>query len=468
MPPKQKKIKQSSRSLASPRVPHNERAKDSASSTTLDLRMDSMAFGGKAVARLDGKVYFVEGCIEGDTATVEITNSNERYGEGRVVTILEASPHRGVSPCEVSERCGGCQWQGVPYPQQMVWKKQFVETAMRRIAKFGDDLVVEPLPSPVANGYRNRIMVRGRIFPDGQLKVGYFQRASREFVGIASCSIAVDRINNFIRCIQKISFKDSQLSRGSPALVKFKLELQDLPAKKSSEPHLLMTIFETDDKNFSADIIRKKLAPLPEVAWCGGPIEVPKAPFFEFESDLNVTFHTAPGMFQQVNVPHNHTVRRLVKSAVDEFLPNRILDLFCGSGNLSLPLADGERVIEGIEFSKKAIAAARYNVERAGIKQANYSAGDTEKFLWNASNEKIQFDLIIADPPRDGMFKSLEPILNIRPKHILYVSCDPTTLARDLAVLCKEHYVLKRFVALDFFPNTYHIESFVVLERAKK
>ena len=468
MPIKHKKIKQSSRSRSARSVPNEKSTNESGFNATLDLRMDSMAFGGKAVSRLDGKVYFVEGGIEGDLATVEITNSNERYGEGRVAKLLEPSPHRGVSACDVSEQCGGCQWQGVPYPQQMIWKKQFVETSMRRIAKLGEDLVVEPMPSPVANGYRNRIMVRGRIFPDGQLKVGYFQRASREFVGIASCAIAVDRINNFIRCIQKISFKESQLARESPALVKFKIEIQDLPAKKSSEPHLLMSIFDTDDKNFSADIIRKKLAQLPEVAWCGGQADVPKAPFFEFESDLNVTFHTAPGMFQQVNVPHNHTVRRLVKSAVDEFSPKRILDLFCGSGNLSLPLADGNRLIEGIEFSKKAIAAAIYNVEHSGIKKAHYSAGDTEKFLWNASNLKIPYDLIIADPPRDGMFKSLEPILNIRPDHILYVSCDPTTLARDLAVLCKEHYVVKRFVALDFFPNTYHIESFVVLERAKK
>lgn len=419
------------------------------------------------MARLDGKVYFVEGGIEGDLAAVEVTDVNERYGEARVVHLIEPSTHRGVSPCPVSEQCGGCQWQGVPYPQQMLWKKQFVETAMRRIAKLGETLTVESSPSPEANAYRNRVLLRGRIFPDGELKVGYFQRASREFVPISTCAIAVDRVNEFIKRLQKISFKDVQAARPSPLLVRFKIELQDLPGQKSSEPHILMSIFDTDDRSFSAEFIRTRLGKLPGVAWCGGPTDLPKAPFFEFETDLGVKFHTSPGMFQQVNIQHNHTVRRLVKSTVDELSPKRILDLFCGSGNLSLPLADGVRVIDGLEFSKKAIAAAKYNVEQGGIKNAQYFAGDTEKFLWDASKQKSHYDLIIADPPRDGMYKSLEPILSLMPEHILYVSCDPTTLARDLAVLCKQHYTVKRFVALDFFPNTYHVESFVVLERTK-
>jgi 23S rRNA (uracil1939-C5)-methyltransferase len=122
-------------------------------------------------------------------------------------------------------------------------------------------------------------------------------------------------------------------------------------------------------------------------------------------------------------------------------------------------------MIDGIEFSKKAIEAAKYNVQKGNILNVNYYAGDTEKFLWRAAKQNDQYDLIIADPPRDGMFKSLVPLMKIKPKNIIYVSCDPTTLSRDLGSLCKRDYKVKRFVALDFFPNTYHIESFVILER---
>jgi 23S rRNA (uracil1939-C5)-methyltransferase len=440
--------------------------------TTFDLRIDSVAFGGKGVARHEGKVYFVEGGLEGDLATVEVSEANDRYGQARVVSLIEPSFWRGPSSCPVSERCGGCQWQGVPYEQQMVWKKMFVETAIRRIAKLGDSVNVEALPSPADNAYRNRIMVRARILADGRLTVGYFQRGSREFVAISRCAIAVDRINDFIVRLQRISFAEALASRpisstGEFKEIKFKIELQDLPSKNAAEPHILLSVFESDDKSFPAEIIRRELGKLAGVAWIGGPSDVPKASFFEFESDLGVTFHTAPGLFQQVNVPHNHTVRRLVKSAVDEFSPKRVLDLFCGSGNLSLPLADGVRSIDGIEFSKRAIDAAKYNVQKGKVQKAQYFAGDTEAFLWKAVEAMASYDLIIADPPRDGMFKSLEPLMNLNPKHILYISCDPTTLARDLAVLCKRQYVVRRFVALDFFPNTYHIESFVILERAQ-
>jgi 23S rRNA (uracil1939-C5)-methyltransferase len=432
---------------------------------TLEVRIDSMAFGGKGVARHDGKVYFVEDGIEGDLAEVAVTESTDRYSEARVIGLKEPSIHRGKSPCEVSNQCGGCQWQGVPYAQQMIWKNQFVTNALRRIGKLSETIDVETLPSPIDNGYRNRILLRARILPDGSLKVGYFKRSSRDFVGIKTCVIACDRINAFIGTLQSVSFKGDLIKHPITTEIKFRFEMQDLPSKSPMEPHILISVYDPDDLTFPVDLIIRKFRELSSVAWIGGTKDLPTAPFVEFETDLGVKFHTAAGMFQQINIPHNHTVRRLVKESVDELNPGKILDLFCGSGNLSLPLADGKRMIDGIEFSKKAIEAAKYNVQKGNIPNANYYAGDTEKFLWRAAKQNDQYDLIIADPPRDGMFKSLVPLMKIKPKNIIYVSCDPTTLSRDLGSLCKRDYKVKRFVALDFFPNTYHIESFVILER---
>jgi 23S rRNA (uracil1939-C5)-methyltransferase len=431
----------------------------------LDLVIDSMAFGGKGVARHDGKVYFVEDGIEGDTATVEVTEETDRYSEARVISLKAPSAHRGPSPCLVSDMCGGCQWQGVPYEQQMTWKKQFVVNALRRIGKLGESIEVETVPSPKVNGYRNRIFVRARIKPDGRLTVGYFRRGSRDFVEISRCQIAVDRLNDFITHLETVSFKEDLKSRKINTEIKFKFEMQDIPARPTTEPHLLLSVYDPDDSAFPVDVIIRTLAAVPGVAWAGGARDLPEAPFVEFEKDLDVSFHTAAGLFQQVNIPHNHTVRRLVKEAVDDFKPQRILDLFCGSGNLSLPLANGIRVVDGIEFSKRSIMAANHNVATGKIPNTNYVAGDTEKFLWRAAKSSERYDMVIADPPRAGMFKSLIPLVKLKPRHIIYVSCDPTTLSRDLSALVKFGFEIKRFVALDFFPNTYHIESFVILEK---
>ncbi len=436
--------------------------------TTVTLRIESMAFGGRGVGRHDGKVYFINGAIEGDLATIAITMEGDRYNEGDVIALPEPSPKRGLSPCPVSDQCGGCQWQGISYQHQIEWKKQFVLNSLRRIGKLGESITVDILPSPQDNGYRNRIFVRSRLTAEGQLKVGYFRGGSRDFIAITSCAIAEPRLNRFIDQLVKIDFKDIAKSMGLRDEIKFRFEMQDIPLRSDHEPHILMSIYDSDDQSVSLDPIIKKFRAMPEVAWAGSQRELPDAPFFPFENDLGITFHTAAGMFQQINIPHNHTVRRLVQETVKNHSPKRVLDVFCGSGNLSLPIARQVLSVDGVEFSKRAISAAQHNASIAGITNAQYFSGDSEKFLWRAAKQGTQYDLVIADPPREGMYACLIPLMKIKPKTIIYVSCDPTTLSRDLSSLCKRDYSVKRFIALDFFPNTYHIESFVILERNER
>jgi 23S rRNA (uracil-5-)-methyltransferase RumA len=430
----------------------------------IELRIESTAFGGKGVARKDGKVYFVEGAVSGDVAECEIVEASDRYSEARVVKLLEPSSHRGPSPCPVSDVCGGCQWQGVPYATQLEWKKGFVLNALKRIGKIDNPVNVEMLASPRINGYRNRIFMRARLQPDGLLYLGYFRRSSQDFVPIETCPIAVSRINEFIRNARAVSFASECQKANITSEVKFRLEVQDLPSESGEHPHLLVTIYDPDDKSFPISSIIEKISSLPSVKWCGNSRDLHTAPRVLFESHLNREFHTAPGIFQQINIDHNHTVRSLVIEAVKKFQPSRILDVFCGSGNLSLALADGQTVIDGVEFSKRAIDVANYNVAAQGLKNANYYSGDTEKFLWRAAKQGVKYDLVIADPPREGMFKALIPLMKIRPQQIIYISCDPSTLSRDLGSLCRTQYKITKFSALDFFPNTYHIESFVILE----
>ncbi len=435
------------------------------STDLIELHIESTAFGGKGVARSEGKVYFVEGAIEGDVALVEVLSTSERYNEGKVAKLIKPSPHRGPSPCPVSDVCGGCQWQGVPYERQLEWKKRFITNSLSRIGKIADDVHVDILPSPKQNAYRNRILLRARLTPSGQLYVGYFKRASRDFVSVNNCAIAVDRINRFIGELCTRSFQPEAMSLNIQQELKFRFEVQDIPTQVDQAPHLLVTVYDSDDPNITMEPLISSIGKMASVSWCGRSKDIHKAPVVIFDNQLHQTFHTSAGIFQQINIDHNHTARTMVSDVVETYRPQRILDLFCGSGNLSLALANDERVIDGIEFSKRAIEVAKHNVEMARLKNINYYSGDTEKFLWRAAKQGVRYDMVIADPPREGMFKSLIPLQKLKPKHIVYISCDPATLSRDLNALCKSSYRIKRFVALDFFPNTFHIESFVVLER---
>jgi len=433
----------------------------------VEIRVESMAFGGKGVGRQDGKVYFIEDGIEGDLAEVSVTEANPRYNECRITKLIEPSPHRGKSMCPVSHVCGGCQWQGVPYLKQIEWKKNFVVNALRRIGKVGEAIEVELQPSPRDNSYRNRIFVRARISTTGELRIGYFKRGSRDFIPISSCVIAVTRINNFIEQLKMVSFREECSRQNILKEIKFRFEIQDIPAKINSEGHILLTVYETDDQSFPAKLIVDQFSKISSVFWCGTSEQLNEAPPVTFETHAGILFHTSAGIFQQINIDHNHTARSMVTETVQKLSPTTILDIYCGSGNLSLQLADGSRRIEGIEFSKRSIEIANYNVEINNLTNIKYYAGDTEKFLWGAAKQGLQYDLIIADPPREGMYKALIPLMKLKAKHILYISCDPTTLSRDLSSLCKSDYRVTRFVSLDFFPNTYHIESFVVLERLR-
>jgi 23S rRNA (uracil1939-C5)-methyltransferase len=195
------------------------------------------------------------------------------------------------------------------------------------------------------------------------------------------------------------------------------------------------------------------------------------APWQLFDHLDQQDYWTQPGLFQQVNRLHNHKLRQTIRAWVDELGPKRILDLFCGSGNLSLGLYKPERQIFGLEFNRPSIACAQVNLEKNQLHQKvdrpQYFSGDAEKHLWKSARAGETFDLVILDPPRQGFFKGMVPLKLCSPKAVIYVSCDPATLARDLSYLCRnDEYQIEKVIGLDFFPQTYHIETVVLLRRS--
>ncbi len=425
----------------------------------INLTIDSVAYGGKGVSRFDGKVYFVEDTVPGDHVLARVETEKERYGDAKAQAFVTKSSLRGTSPCSVSEDCGGCQWIGINYPMQLNWKKSFVESALKRIGKLGEDYQVDILGSPNTLNYRNRILVRVHHHETG-LKIGYFKRGSRELIPITACQIAAPLINQGLENIRALN-----LDTLEP--FKVRIELQEVLDQEKAKK-LVVTVYPAEGNQDHIRIFTDLIRELPMVHWAGLVFDLKDAPDVLWDEDLGLDFCTIPGQFQQVNMPLNRELRRLVKEFVDLHKPKRILDVFCGSGNLSLPLADGKRYVEGVEFNKKAIVMAKRGATRNSLTNTNYLSGDGEAHLWKCDRAKESFDLVILDPPRQGMYKGMVPLKNIAPNHIIYVSCDPTTLARDLGYLCrKDFYKIERVVSLDFFPNTYHVETVVFLKKTR-
>jgi 23S rRNA (uracil1939-C5)-methyltransferase len=427
------------------------------------VEVHSVAAGGKGVARIDGKVFFIADAVPGDVVDIEVTHDSGRYADARITGFVQPAPIRGRSNCRFSDDCGGCQWQEIPYEQQLAWKRQFVESALGRVGKVEAAVPVAISGSADVLGYRNRIFVRGVFRPDGSVTFGYFKRGSRDLVPIDRCAIASPVINGVLADLGSAKFKrPADLAAETP----YRMELQEIPPQDHGQrAGVVITVYPPRPDCPELDAFSDGLRGLSRVQWVGLVKDLKDAPAFYFEEDHGIRYFTRPGQFQQVNVPHNRLVRATVREMVDGYRPDRILDLFCGSGNLSLGLCRDGRYVEGIEFSTAAIATARENVARNGITNAMYLSGSAEKHLWKCARKEERFDVVIADPPREGMFKELIPLSALGARAIIYVSCDPATLSRDIGSLLKLGYSLKFVRAFDFFPNTWHVESLAVLEK---
>ena len=407
--------------------------------------------------------------IPGDVVQVKLVADKNRYADGEIIEIVTPSPMRGKSPCPVSKECGGCTWLEVDYQQQLEWKVGFVRSALERIGKLPVGADISITPSPQVLHYRNRIHLKAHVRPDGKLSVGYYRRGSTNLVAISNCAISHPSINALLA---GLTSKDVQPSLPNLGPEDFKIEIQHLPAATTPEQRdLLVTVFPEKHETKLLAPLLAWLAAHPSVAWSGLSFDRDRCAPILFETfsatdkSPKLLMQGLPGQFQQVNTAANGQLRARVYGMIQAIAPKRLLDVCSGSGNLSLGLASPTCYVEGIENNPAAIASARVNVQANGRQNATYLRGDSEAHLWKCAKKGEKFDAVILDPPREGFYRGLVPLKKISPDHIIYVSCDPATLARDIGALCRSEYEVAEVHAYDFFPNTWHVESLVRLRK---
>lgn len=417
----------------------------------MQVEIEKLTFGGAGIGRTNGKVIFVKGGLPGEVLEVRITKDKGRYAEASIEEVLRTSPERTQALCPVFGECGGCQFQHLKYPFQLSAKEDILRETLERIGGLRD-IEIEPIvPSVKGYGYRNRVTL-STWFQKGRYHLGFYEEGSHKRVPIDSCPIASSIINEAIFRLNKFF---SSIDNPHYPLAKIHI------ASDGKTAHISLVPFgEKGPKKLNAlrDHVKKSLG-MGNVSVAGYHEEE-----FEF-TQSGLKFYSTPSVFIQSNREINERLVETLVEWADLKGHERVLDLYCGVGNFSLHLAKRAKEVVGVDVSAKAIKLAKKGAEANSIMNVTLDSSPSELYAEESLKRGDKFDLVILDPPREGAKELLKALGELSPEKIIYVSCDPSTLARDLKMLADVGYRLMKIRPFDMFPHTYHIESLALLLR---
>jgi 23S rRNA (uracil1939-C5)-methyltransferase len=406
-----------------------------------------MAYGGAAVGRLeDGAAVFVQGGLPGELVDAELTERKPRFARGRLLEVIEPAPERVAPPCpHFLEGCGGCQWQHAGYEAQVAYKQQILVDHLRRMGGIADPPLLEPVPSPQPFGYRNvaELHIGGKA-------VGFNREGSHDLVDIRHCPLVEEPID---AALQVVRANREQLRGVGSVQIRNGLDGLQLALITDDDPRAYKLL---------APQLAEQVGGLCRVA--GAKVGATSMRGLHGEPWLHLQlagrqFRVSALSFFQVN---NAVAEALAAAVVAHIPPNgRILDLFSGVGTFAILVADQSDEVVAVEELPAAIADAHANIAEAAADNVRLVQADVAA---SAELAGQSWDAAILDPPRAGCPRAILNALNAQ--RIAYVSCDPSTLARDLKILLARGYALTSLQLLDMFPQTYHLETLAILERS--
>ncbi len=422
----------------------------------IQVKVESMAFRGYGVARADRRVLFIPYSVKGDEARVEIVEEKKNYSIGRIETLTRPSPLRTTPLCPYFGVCGGCQWQHIDYAMHGQLKGEVLKETLMRLGGVNQIPLTSIVPSPKPYGYRTRVQLKVE-----EKKLGYYEERSHRVVDIDHCPIAHPVVNQLIPMLRKNHSLLSQLEKveinGSPEEEKVILILEP---QSFSHPIETAAAELLDAYPFVKGVaIRRERG----VVSYGSPFLT--FSIFGKEKERPLILRASSDSFFQVNAEQNQSLIETVLAFADLKGGERVLDLYAGVGNFALPLALEAKEAWGVEENGAAVDDAVWNAERNGVTSCRFVRGKVEEVLKKWSEEKPE--VIVLDPPRAGAKNTVVLISALKPKRIVYVSCDPGTLARDLGLFFQNGYRLSRVALIDMFPQTYHMEVVSLLEQVR-
>jgi 23S rRNA (uracil1939-C5)-methyltransferase len=461
-----------------------------------NLEITSLAFEGYGIAKAEGMVYFVKNAIPGDVVNALIKKKRKSYVEAVVQEIIEPSEFRREAICEYFLDCGGCSLQNMPYNQQIFWKKQFVYDSLTRIAKIDQPNVQNTLEAPSEFYYRNKMefsfsanrwLTKSEIENGGDIENKNFALGLHtpknylKVIDIEKCHIQNNEANIILNLFRQFAVDKKVEAFNSITNQGF---LKNLVIRYSNLEDKFMVILITNkpkDENeneffeYCANSFDLQKLKISSLIWgvnssllpvANGEIISQKGSKYLTEDILGIKFRISPFSFFQTNSLQLNTFVGKIIAIADLKSTDIVVDLYCGAGTITLPAAKKVKKITGFEIVVSAVEDANENAKLNNINNAEFIALDLHsKEMPQTLRNYSEMDVLFIDPPRAGMHQNLlNHILEIKPPKIIYVSCNPTTQARDLEKL-KEFYELKECIPVDMFPQTYHIESIIKLIR---
>ncbi|MFH1981058.1 MAG: 23S rRNA (uracil(1939)-C(5))-methyltransferase RlmD [Pseudomonadota bacterium] len=457
----------------------------------LELEVTDVAFGGRGIAKVDGMAVFIDQAVTGDRARVRVVRRKKTYAEARALEILSPSPFRITAPCPYSGFCGGCKWQFVDYAQQLEFKRRHVVEALAHIGGIRDVPVYPTIASENIFGYRNKMEFScarwrwllphelGRddipkAFALGLHVPGTFDKV----IDIDACLLQPDTGNQILSMVReemKSSGKEAYGQRDHSGFWRFAM----LRHSVADDAWLVNLITSETDPDVLKPLAEKIMDRFPNIvtgvvnnvtdrksAVAVGDVEIPLAgtPCL-IERIGPFAFRVSANSFFQTNTVGAGKLYETVRGCAGLTGTEDLLDLYCGTGTIAITLSDAAARVTGIEVIPSAVEDARQNCRLNGIDNCSFIEGDIRQVLPSLTTTP---QVVIIDPPRVGMHKDVvTAILEMGPPNMVYVSCNPSTLARDLALMA-ENYRIDSVQPVDLFPHTFHIESVVRLTRINR
>jgi len=442
-----------------------------------ELIINSYSHQGEGIGRVNNFTIFVPGAILGERARVKIIEVKKNFARGRLEEVILSSRHRTKPLCPVYHLCGGCQLQHIAYEKQLEMKKGIVENALERIGNQN----IKALPTiGMKDPWRYRNKGYFQVNQEkGRVRLGFYKAGSYDFVPASGCvlfSLQINRLVSYLEdqlSLQKVTVYNSKTGRGN---------LRNILIRESRSTGEIMIVFITKEDNlgFDQNVLNDLVRTFPQVVSVFQNINrSPKAVvlgkdfrLLKGKPDLEdaigpFKFKISPQSFFQVNAAQAEILNEKVLEYANLSGEETVIDSYCGTATISIYVAKQAEKVYGIEVEKSAVRDAKINCELNSISNLKLFTGKAEEWFykWRRSSEEVH--LIIVDPPRrDCSSKVLKGIIKIKPKKILYISCNPATLARDLKYLTRDgNYKLKKVLPVDMFPQTSHIECIASLER---
>lgn len=441
----------------------------------VDVLFEDITHEGAGVCKPEGMPIFVPGGLPGEKAQIKITKMQKTHGFGRLMKVLKPSPNRVEPKCEVYNQCGGCQLQHLSYDGQLEAKQKIVRDAMERIGKIPHATIHPVIGMEEPWSYRNKAQV-----PVGEsgnrLVVGFYGKRSHEIIDMKKCYIQMDDNDQAVQTVKDICQKhglrayNEEIHKGvlrhilvrsgkisGEIMVVLVTRLKEFPIKDAIVADIVKAIpgLKSIVQNINPDRTNVILGKESNVLWGEEVI---------YDSIGDVKFAISANSFYQVNPIQTQVLYEKALEYAALTGEETVIDAYCGVGTISLFLAQNAKKVYGVEVVKEAIEDANKNAELNGISNVEFVVGEADQVMTKWIKEEIHADVVVVDPPRKGCEPwLLSSIIEMAPSRVVYVSCNPATLARDLRILEDGGYRTVEIQPVDLFPQTGHVECVVLL-----